>query len=787
VFRPFSKSGVLHPFRLGLRLRLLLIIVLAASTMGWCAWEVLSHSILARFANLENHHAFENAIRAKNLVAERASQIAGHASDWGAWDETYAYVEDLNEEYVKANLTSDGIARLNISCLLYLDTKGGMKASVGFDFETNQLAPTPQPVLEKDWSRFSLANANLNDKLSGMVLVENEPYLMGASQILTSEGTGPVRGTILELRKLDERELASLSKSLRFPFSISESISNSSTSSKKPSYNELLDAKTMAAHIRIEELKGEGGVDFFCTLNREIMAEGMQALDDVRKHVLMMGGLLSLLVYLLMGKIVIARICKMTSEINSPSVLPGRSRVSDRGSDELGDLAKQFNSLFESMLASQSELSERNKELANAKRQADTANRSKSAFLANMSHEIRTPLTAILGFTEILREDPKGDWSQERRLESLNTIQCAGQHLLTVINDILDLSKIEAEKMTLETVPVSIRDILLEIRDFLLPRANEKSIGLGIELVSPIPQFLASDPTRLRQTILNLVGNAVKFTQKGSVTIRCGVESHDSSNSLFVDVVDTGVGLSQEQAEGLFQPFSQADDTVTRQFGGTGLGLVICRRLANLMGGTVLLTRSEVGAGSCFRLILPIEKTALDQMLSTLDLPSDGRSKPNSAPTKLEGRILLAEDGLDNQKLISFLLRKAGAQVDVAENGLVALNMMEKAEETNSEYDLLITDMQMPIMDGYTLASTLRERENSIAIIALTAHAMAEDRARCLDAGCDEYETKPINKTEFLATCQKWIGKKRAKPSKAIDRGMESLCPASFATPASSS
>jgi CheY-like chemotaxis protein len=404
-----------------------------------------------------------------------------------------------------------------------------------------------------------------------------------------------------------------------------------------------------------------------------------------------------------------------------------------------------------------------------------------------MSHEIRTPLTAILGFTEMLREDPTSDWSQERRRESLNTIQCAGQHLLTVINDILDLSKIEAEKMTLETIPVSIGDILLEIRDFLLPRANEKNICLGIELVSPIPQLFATDPTRLRQTILNLVGNAVKFTKEGSVTIRCGVDSHDSSNSLFVDVVDTGGGLSQEQAEGLFQPFSQADDTVTRQFGGTGLGLVICRRLANLMGGTVLLSRSEVGVGSCFRLILPIEKTALDQMLYTLDLPSDGWSKPNSATTKLEGRILLAEDGLDNQKLISFLLKKAGAQVDVAENGLVALTMMEKAEETNFEYDLLITDMQMPIMDGYTLASTLRKRENSVAIIALTAHAMAEDRTRCLDAGCDAYETKPINKTEFLATCQKWLGKKRAKPSKAIDWGMEALCPVSLVTRASSS
>lgn len=442
-----------YPFRLGLRLRLLLSLMLTALTLGWGAWEVMSHSIRARFANLENHHAFENAIRAKNLIAERASQLAAHASDWGAWDETYDYVIDLNDQYVSANLTSDGISRLNVNYLLYLDREGLPKASVGFDFETKQITPTPQPVLENDWSRFSLATAKLNEKLSGMVLVDNIPYLMGASQILTSEGSGPIRGTIVELRKFDHRELASLSKSLRFPFSIS----NRPAFSNGPYYNEFQNEKVMETHVRLEELMGNGAVDCVCTLDRQIMAEGIQTLSDTRTNILMMGVILSLLIYLLMGKIVIARVCKMTDEINSSDVLPDVSRVSDRGRDEIGDLARQFNSLFSSMLVSQEELNERNKELVDAKREADTANRSKSAFLANMSHEIRTPLTAILGFTDILREDKEGVLPPDKRLETLNTIQSAGQHLLTVINDILDLSKIEAEKMTLEAIPTCLR------------------------------------------------------------------------------------------------------------------------------------------------------------------------------------------------------------------------------------------------------------------------------------------------------------------------------------------
>jgi signal transduction histidine kinase/CheY-like chemotaxis protein len=739
-----------HRSRLGLRMRVLLSLLLAASTFGWAAWEVMNRSIRSRFATLENYHAIENANRAKNLLAERATQLAGHASDWGAWDDTYAFISDLNEEYVSSNLTSDGIARLNVNCILFLDTMGKVKASVGFDFETNEVARVPDAVLQHDWLRFSLAEAELNKKLSGVVIVDKTPYLMGASPILTSEGAGPIHGTIVELRKIDDRELTSLSSSLRFPFSVS----SRSLATHEQVHCDFINDQAMTVCFGMNELIGDKAIHCICTLDRRIMAEGNRALADALTIVLITGALLSALMYFVIGRLVIARVCKMTEEIYSLDVNSGRFQVNDRGNDEIGNLAKQFNSLIKTMLASQCELCNSNVELARTMQDAESANRSKSAFLANMSHEIRTPLTAILGYTEILREG-----NQERRIETIDTIQRAGQHLLTVINDILDLSKIEADRMTLESIPTSIPEILREVTNLMTPRANENRLRLGLELASAIPESIAVDPTRLRQIIMNLVGNAIKFTEQGSVVVRCGLDSSTGKNILFFDVEDTGIGLSPRQAAELFQPFRQADETVTRQHGGTGLGLTICRRLAKLMGGNVQLTKSEPGVGSCFRLTLPTKGADLSKMVHTLDALNTVEPKPAPAASRLEGRILLAEDGPDNQKLISLLLRKAGAQVDVAENGLVALSMIEQAAESGIQYDLLLTDMQMPVMDGYTLASTVKKRKIAISIVALTAHAMAEDRDKCIAAGCDDYATKPIDKASLLATCGQWIGK----------------------------
>jgi PAS domain S-box-containing protein len=429
---------------------------------------------------------------------------------------------------------------------------------------------------------------------------------------------------------------------------------------------------------------------------------------------------------------------------------------------------------IEGYIAIRFDVSERKRaeqRLTDALGAAESANRAKSAFLANMSHEVRTPLTAILGYADLLREEGDLSAAPKHRVETIDTIRRSGQHLLTVINDILDISKIEANKLAVEFMEVEIAEQIAEIESLLRPRAMGRGLKLELRLGTPVPERVRTDPTRFRQILLNLAGNAVKFTERGGVTITVHAEQAGGEGGdgwLIVDVEDTGPGLKPEHAGRIFTAFSQADSTTSRRFGGSGLGLTISRRLARLMGGDVTLLRTEPGRGSCFRLELPLNAVAGSTMLTSLDavkpkLPA-GAAGPSGAaagdgPVTLRGRVLLAEDGPDNQRLIAFHLRRAGAEVVVADNGLLALDQLSTHAAAGKPFDLLVTDMQMPEMDGYELASELRRRGSTLAIVALTAHAMAEDREKCLAAGCDDYAPKPIDKQQLLAVCAAWIGK----------------------------
>jgi CheY-like chemotaxis protein len=321
--------------------------------------------------------------------------------------------------------------------------------------------------------------------------------------------------------------------------------------------------------------------------------------------------------------------------------------------------------------------------------------------------------------------------------------------------------------MVIESVETPLVKILRDVESMLRPRAAGKGVSLTTALATPVPERVIGDPTRLRQILMNLVGNAVKFTESGGVTITVGVEGTNGesaadgdSSRLVIDVEDTGPGMERAQADRLFAAFAQADSTVTRKFGGTGLGLAISRRLAALMGGDVKLLRTGVGKGSCFRLVLPLATASGSPMALSMASVKDSQGPMSHSPViRLAGRILLAEDGPDNQRLIAFHLRKAGATVEVANNGRLALMKIEMAESAGRPYDLLVSDMQMPEIDGYTLARTLRERGSTLPIVALTAHAMSEDKEKCLSAGCDDYSTKPIDKARLLATCAAWMGR----------------------------
>jgi PAS domain S-box-containing protein len=409
-----------------------------------------------------------------------------------------------------------------------------------------------------------------------------------------------------------------------------------------------------------------------------------------------------------------------------------------------------------------------------ARHQAEEASAQKSTFLANMSHEIRTPMTAILGYIDLLECEGEGAITREQRLEYLGTIRRNGEHLLSVINDILDLSKIEAGKMRVERVETDPLQVLLDVESLMRVKAMAKRLAFEIVRETPIPAKIRTDPVRFRQVLINLVGNAIKFTNEGAVTVRVRLETDaPDAPRLRVEVTDTGIGMTAEQISRLFGAFEQADSSTTRRFGGTGLGLRISKHLVELLGGHIEVT-SEPGRGSTFA--FTIETGRLDGVpmvapdacvredrRNTRQKPEGSDAGVSSSSRPLEGmRIFLAEDGVDNQRLILFHLKKAGAEVRVFENGLLALKALtadgsgEGALQDPPPCDLLLTDIQMPEMDGYTLAKTLRSRGSRLGIIALTAHAMAEDRDRCLRAGCNDYVPKPIDKTKLLSVCAAW-------------------------------
>lgn len=403
-------------------------------------------------------------------------------------------------------------------------------------------------------------------------------------------------------------------------------------------------------------------------------------------------------------------------------------------------------------------------DLLTARRAAEQANLAKSEFLANMSHEIRTPMTAILGYADLLAdgETEEQTISQE---EALATIRTNGQHLLNIINDVLDMSKIEAGRMTVEKIVTNPVSIVREVQALMEPRARAKGIELQATSSTPVPVQIQSDPTRLRQILLNLVGNALKFTQRGSIRIVTELdESGSESARLRFSVIDTGIGMSAEQCDKIrqFDAFTQADGSTTREFGGSGLGLRISNALAQLLGGDIRLS-SELGVGSTFTVTIPagdIAGVSRCQVGHSLATPTpvsetddaDESATDTSRELRLSGmRILLVEDGPDNQRLISFLLRKEGAEVDIADNGRIAVEMVAAAA---APFDLILMDMQMPEMDGYAATRQLRAEQYEAPILALTANAMSDDRQKCLDAGCDEFLTKPVNREQLIDKCR---------------------------------
>jgi len=431
-----------------------------------------------------------------------------------------------------------------------------------------------------------------------------------------------------------------------------------------------------------------------------------------------------------------------------------------RTGDEIEYLGESFNRMIDTLAASQEEIREhhellelrirqRTEQLEKAMHTALAASQAKSEFLANMSHELRTPMNGLLGMIDLVLDSSLGGDQREQ----LQTAQRCAYSLLALLNDILDLSKIEAGKMLLEKIPFNVSELIGDCVKAQSAKAAQKRIEMHLEADAGCVFDVLGDPLRIRQIVANLLSNAIKFTDRGWVRVRISSKPCAGSRvELLIQVIDTGAGIPSDKLASIFEKFTQADGSITRKYGGTGLGLAITRRLVQLHGGTVR-AESEPGKGSTFTVTIACEPAPPPAPATA---PAHAGGVSSSVPAAPSARLLLVEDNLVNQKVVLAILRKKGYQIDVANHGREAL---DKLAAPGAAYQLILMDVQMPVLDGLEATRAIRRtpRSETIPIIAMTAHAMNGDRERCLEAGMDAYISKPVQPAHLVSTIEKHL------------------------------
>lgn len=704
------------------------LIGLGASFAIWCLLTFAAMALLLRpsFDELERKNLERNCERARQAIADQADNLCAKVGDWALWDDTYEFITTRDPAYVTANLNPESLVTLDLDFMVFLDTAGRL-VQIALRSEDVGGTITAAAVAELLATRPRLlAHDGPKSSHRGLLDLHGTLLLLASRPIHRSDLSGSARGCMIAGRIVDDEAAAKLARLTQLDLTVHPEQQRDATVITTTD-------EEIAGSIALRDVFGAPVAVCRVRMQRDIHREGESALRLLLAALLICSGLALLTALAGVDTFVLRRLRALHSTMCEITRTGDLSRqVHVHGNDEIRELGESLNDLTRS--------------LHQAQRKLIAANEARSQFLANVSHEVRTPVTAVLGFTDLL-QDPTVPPAQ--REDFVQTIRRNAQHLLTILNDLLDTAKIESGQMTVELVPTALPELLLDSLALVQPAAAKKNLAVQVELATRVPTTIRTDPTRLRQILANLLGNAAKFTSAGSV--RMVVAMH-GPEVLCIDVVDTGIGIPPEHRPRLFQPFVQADASTSRRFGGTGLGLALSRHLARSLGGDLTLTSSGA-EGSTFR--LTAATGSVDGVPTVGELRrSPGRATPPTPmPDRpLDGRrVLVVDDAADNRRLVSYVLGQAGAAVDLAENGREAVDRVHAAGANGAPYDLVVMDMQMPVLDGYGATIELRNRGCTMPILALTANAMQSDLEACLGAGCTNYATKPIDRKGLVA------------------------------------
>ncbi|MBD2460230.1 response regulator [Oscillatoria sp. FACHB-1407] len=720
-------------------LRIPLIALLAVFGITGVLYLVAAKILLHNFSQAERQLIQRDLQRVQGTINHDLNALQTEVYDYAKWDDTYNFVAEQDKDYAVINWSDAALKNLRLNIILLTDVSSQVLFKRSFNLQTQQDTVFPTTINNAGQLDEALSQYFVNTTGStGLLMLPEGPLLTASSPILTSTGEGPSRGTLLIGRYLNETAIKRLEHltQVSLTFYSLYSLDSASlpddmqqaVSALRDNPNETfihpLSEDQVAGYMLLRDVYNQPALIVRVDTARTIYQQGQLSLHYLGASLLLIG--------LICG----IAICELLKRLM-------QSVIVERDRQQLTELNEKLEHLVEQRTM---ELREQTVALQASKEAAEVANQAKSEFLANMSHELRTPMTAVLGYADILANT---DLSAEQQ-EYIEQISRSGDSLLAIINDILDLSKLEAGTLKLNTKPFNLQDLIDGLVKLFQPQIAQKGLVFTVVVAPTIPATLVGSFDRLQQVLTNLISNAIKFTAVGEITLRVdSVETKDDSGvKLKFSVQDTGIGIAPSDQERIFDSFTQVDSSNARLYQGSGLGLAICRKIVHLMGGEIGV-ESVLGQGSTFWFTVFVES------VRSPSASFDRHTSPTTNASPSVTQILVAEDVKVNQVLLKHVLQRLGYQCDLVSDGQEALEKLAQRP-----YDLVLMDCQMPVLDGYETTRRLRQREDQqhrTVVVGITAHAMLGDREKCLEAGMDDYISKPFRLQELGDLLKRWL------------------------------